>query len=97
MFPRTGSTLMGEFGLSPGIVPAPARPPFNVCADTATPAASSAASVSALHLPRIAGTLPGGRLRRRRVLQLLAVLGIHRLRSAAGGFERNTEIRAELL
>ena len=45
MLPRTGSTLTGEFGFSPGIVPAPASAPLGVCAAagiaTSTPAASA--------------------------------------------------------
>src|SRR6267143_6009702 len=92
MLPRTGSTLIGDFGSSPGIVPAPASAPFDVCADAGVPsvAASAPAASASTNLlnPDLAGiarSLARGRRfgRRRHRLQLLAVLRIHRLGTAA--------------
>src|SRR5437762_5553211 len=94
MLPRTGSTFTGEFGLSPGIVPAPASPPLSVCAEPRTGEPSEPTSTARTnHLPRIAGS----RARLRRRLQLLPVLGIHRLGAAARGVERNLVVVAELV
>src|SRR5205809_1131004 len=100
MLPRTGNTLTGAFGFSPGIVPAPASDPFNVCADAVAPIASAPASANPLNpLPRIAGSLACGRGLgwRRHRFQLLAVLGIHRLGTAAGGVVRNRVVHAEFV
>src|SRR6266702_6252770 len=99
MLPRTGSTLSGALGFSPGIVPAPARAPFSACAEPCTGVPSAPTSAIANHLPRIAGSLARGRGLgwRRHRFQLLAVLGIHRLGTAARRVERNPIVHAEFV
>src|SRR5712691_6360439 len=98
MLPRTGSTLIGELGLRPGMVPAPASEPFSVCAYAVASIASAPASANAVHLPSIAGSLARRRLRRNRHgFQLLAVLRIHRLRTTARGVVRNPVVHAEFV
>src|SRR5258705_13297378 len=98
MLPRTGSTWTGDFGSSPGIVPTPASAPFDVCADAGAPSAAASAPAARASTnplnplnplnPKLAGIARsrarGRRFgRRRHRLQLLAVLRIHRLGTAA--------------
>src|SRR5262245_40368018 len=100
MLPRTGRTLMGPLGLTPGIVPTPASEPFCSCAEAGAFASAVAiAAASVRCLARIAGTLSNGRGLgwRRQRFQLLAVLGIHRFRTTASRFVRNPVIHAEFV
>src|SRR5258705_2358003 len=99
MLPRTGSTLSGALEFSPGIVPARARAPLSACAEPCTGVTSAPTSATANHLPGIAGSLARGRGLgwRRHRFQLLAVLGIHRLGTAARGVERNPIVHAEFM
>src|SRR5258705_13868553 len=107
MLPRTGSTWTGDFGSSPGIVPTPASAPFDVCANAGAPSAAASApaaraSTNPLNLlnpdlARIARSRARGRRfgRRRHRLQLLAVLRIHRLGTAARRVVRDPVVHAE--
>src|SRR5215208_7054295 len=113
MLPRTGSTLIGPFGSSPGMVPPPANEPFCSCADAGTFAsaiASAADTANVLHLiqprnplsARLAGitrTLSNRRRlrRRRQCFQLFAVFGIHRFGAAPRRLVRNPVIHAEFM
>src|SRR6185503_2655865 len=125
MLPRTGSTVIGDFGSSPGIVPAPASAPFSVCAEAGVATSAMTAATASTNpmnpmnpmnlmnllnplnplnprnpaSSRIARSRTRGRRsgRRRHRLQLLAVLGVHRLGTAAARVVRDSVVRAELV
>src|SRR4030095_8236233 len=113
MLPRTGHTLIGPFGLSPGIVPTPASEPSCSCPATERSATAQATATATAHLmtpmntanplypraARIAGPLPyrRGLGWRRQRFQLFTILGIHRVRTAASRFIGNAVVPAEFV
>src|SRR5678815_938679 len=99
MLPRTGSTLMGPLGFSPGIVPAPASEPLWSCAEIDTVASARAMAAESANLASIACSLTRRRRLRRRWqrFQLFTVLGIHRLRTTASRIIGNAVVHAEFM
>src|SRR5262245_65734562 len=97
MLPRTGSTLMGPFGFTPGIVPTPASEPPWSCAEIGTVVSATASATETASLTGIAGSLSYRRRlgRRGQRFQLFAVLGIHRFGTTARRLVREAVGHAE--
>src|SRR5215510_5049793 len=99
MLPRTGNTLMGPFGFSPGIEPAPATEPFCSWPEAETCARTTATVSAAASLARIACSLARrSRLgRRRQRFQRFTVLRIHRFGTASRRLIGNAVVHAEFV
>src|SRR5262245_10638327 len=99
MLPRTGSTLMGPFGFTPGIIPTPASEPLWSCAEIDTVVSATASATETASLTGIAGSLSYRRRlgRRGQRFQLFAVLGIHRFGTTASRLVRDAVVHAEFV